>query len=115
MAKFEKKPAKVEAWRTKGNRHVNTADGPREAKPGQWIVEVSDGVYAIVDDADFREQYEPKDNEAKKALSGELKTVDEEVAEQEEKAAEEDEKKVAKDSDDSQKAKAAESKKGGKK
>jgi hypothetical protein len=86
MAKFEKKNPVVEAWRTKGNRAIQTADGPRTAQPGQWIVVVGDGIYEILDDIDFREKYDAKDSDAKKALSAELKTADEQAAEDKAKA-----------------------------
>ena len=110
MPKFERKPDKVEAWRTKGNRSVSTSDGPKKAFPGQWIVEAGNGLYIIMDDADFREKYDPKDKEAIALLKGELKSLDEEVTAQGEKVSEDNEKSVADDSDKDQKAKAADKK-----
>ena len=105
MPKFEKKKEAIEAFRTKGNRLVDTAEGPRQAKPGQWIVEDGDGVYLIMDDALFREKYSPKDDEAKKALSAELKTAEQQADEAQEKAAAEQQAETEKVADEEAKEK----------
>lgn len=89
MARFERKPEVVEAWRTRGDRIVDTFDGPKKAQPGQWIVPDGDGIYFIMGDAEFRDAYEAKDKDAKKMLDAELVTADEAAAKSREDAAEE--------------------------
>lgn len=89
MPKFEKKPEVVDAFRTRGDRIVDTVDGPKKAQPGQWIVWVADGKYAIVDDAEFREKYVAKDKDAKQQLKSGGPVA--ETVEEEEEAGEEEE------------------------
>ena len=107
MPKFEKKAETVEAWRTKGNRVVDTADGPKRAVPGQWIVPVGNGHHIILDDAEFRATYKAKDKEAEKALSAEFKTADQEATDAKAKAGTEQEEAAAQQADEDAKAKAA--------
>lgn len=118
MAKFEKLPEQVEAWRTRGDRTVSTPNGPVKAQPGQWIVPAGDGVYVVLNDEVFRAQYEPKDNAAKAMLKAELKTADQEAEEAKANAAQELESDAAEEAkvDAKEKAKAEKkSKKNGKK
>lgn len=90
MAQFEKQPEVVEAWRTRGNRNITTLEGQKIAQPGQWIVPTSvDGVYLILNDEDFREQYSATDDEAQEALDAPFRTA-EEVAEEARAQAEQD-------------------------
>lgn len=89
MAKFERKSEVVEAFQTKGE---------------QWIVPVGNGVYELVEDADFRERFTPKDNEAKAMIDGPSKAKkkgkkSEKEDEAEEGKTEEDKAEVKKDGD----------------
>lgn len=81
MAKFERKPAVLEAWMTGGNRNVQTADGFKKAQPGQWIVDLGNGLCELLSDEDFREKYSPKGKDAEAALKAEFKTSDQKAEE----------------------------------
>ena len=41
---------KVQAWQTKAKRTVNTIDGPRVVLPGEWILDLTEGHYAVASD-----------------------------------------------------------------
>jgi len=41
----------VDAFQTKAQRTVNTMYGPKVALPGEWILDLGEGCYAIATDA----------------------------------------------------------------
>jgi len=68
---YRKRPAPVLALRLDCALAVpvGLANDPLQARPGDWLLHYADGSHGVVNDAIFRETYQPADNETRWPLA----------------------------------------------